>query len=74
MKIRDNVYMVTFKNGNVVEHRAMLMHLCDGMIYELARFLPFDNGILRVYDGSEIESIVRIERNTDREEDLNAEI
>lgn len=69
MKLQENVYRVTYKNGYVREWKAYSMSLEDGKLYECVKAYPFDNGIPRVMDASNIESVECIERNNDLDDE-----
>ena len=49
MKLQENVYKVTYKNGYVREWKAYSMSLEDGKLYECIKAYPFDNGIPHVH-------------------------
>ena len=64
---KDNIYKVTYKNGNVRVTEAYSMELKDGKLYQARRHYPFDNIIWSVIDGTCIVSVELIEKNNDLE-------
>lgn len=63
--MKDNVYKITYKNGNSMTVKALSMILKDDKIYQTCKAIPFDNPLSSVFNASKIKSIECIERNND---------
>lgn len=61
--MKENIYKISYKNGNSMVVKALSMILKDGKVYQLCKAIPFDNPVPSVFDASKIKSIDCIERN-----------
>lgn len=61
--MKENLYQIKYKNGNIITTRAYSMILKDNKVYQCCKQYPFDNGVPSVFDGSYIAYIKCIERN-----------
>lgn len=61
--MKDNIYKISYKNGNSMNVKALSMILKDGKVYQTCKATPFDNPVPSIFDGSKINSIECIERN-----------
>jgi hypothetical protein len=63
MKMKENIYKISYKNGNSMNIKALSMILKDGKVYQTCKASPFDNPLPSVFDGTKINSIECIEQN-----------
>lgn len=61
--MKENLYQIKYKNGDIMTTRAYSMILKDNKVYQY----PFDNGIPSIFNGSNIAYIKCIERNNNLE-------
>jgi hypothetical protein len=64
MKELENIYKITYKNGNTLQTKALSMFLENGLVYQLSRHfsgMPYPS----ILNGEKIEKIDCIERNND---------
>lgn len=58
-----NRYRVTYKNGNVLERKAISLEIADGKLYECNTSLYWDNPEWSVHSAKNIVKLELIEEN-----------
>lgn len=63
MKLKENIYRITYKNGNTLDAKALSMKFDDEKLYILGRNYNCNNPEHSILDAPKIKNIECIERN-----------
>ncbi len=67
--MKNNVYMIYYKNGNTLREEALSLAIDGNTAYELKKATPWDNKKIVTFSADMIERIECIEKNNDLDDE-----